>query len=123
MDMTGKPPRTFQVTLTSAARRALDRRTEPLVIEMELLFSCLIRKRLRWDTNVPADAIVMPDPDHSMLRVWFHPVVSQHCALPEGNDTQAWPLTEFPLARKTAFTPRWLRLDYRGGRFQGDFGW
>lgn len=113
----------LQVELTRAALAALDARSEPLYVEMELFFSCLIRKRLRWDCQQAAGEDALPVTAHNKLRVWFHPVVSQHCALPQNNDLSALPLTEFPLMRKDAFHPHWLRLDYRRGVFQGDFGW
>jgi len=113
----------FNIELTSAARHALDARREPLVVEMELFFSCLVRKRLRWNTAAPAEVTTLPGASHEKLLVWFHPVMAQHCALPANDDLSALPLMDFPLARKEAFTPRWLRLDYRGGEFRGDFGW
>ncbi len=113
----------LRITLSGSARRALDARSAPLVVEMELFFSCLVRKRLRWDTAALDGTFLPTGPGHDKLRVWFHPVVSQHCALPAGDDLDALPLQDFPLMRKEAFTPRWLRLDYRGGVFVGDFGW
>lgn len=112
-----------RVVLSRAARRALDARTTPLVVEMELFFSCLVRKRVRCGMPGPDDSFLRSDPCHDNLRVWFHPVVSQHCSLPADGDLDALPLQDFPLVRKAAFTPRWLRLDYRDGVFVGDFGW
>jgi len=32
------------------------------------------------------------------------------------------PLTDFPLVRREAFTPRWARLDHDGA-WRGEFGW
>ncbi|MHB8253628.1 MAG: hypothetical protein ACYDEV_08005 [Acidiferrobacter sp.] len=113
----------LQVELTQAARRALDSRGKPLVVEMELFFSCLVRKRLRWDTKRATDAEMIPGAGHENLRVWFHPVMAQHCALSADDQLEDLPLADFPLARKEAFTPHWLRLDYRSGEFRGDFGW
>lgn len=113
----------LRVTVSRSAQRALAARDAPLVVEMELFFSCLVRKRLRWDTSDPERACLRLDPAHDKLRVWFHPVVSQHCALPASDDLDALPLQDFPLVREEAFTPRWLRLEYRGGVFGGDFGW
>ncbi|HUW97518.1 MAG TPA: hypothetical protein VMV40_01575 [Acidiferrobacter sp.] len=113
----------FSVELTSAASRALDARSEPLVVEMELFFSCLVRKRLRWGKQVPTEVGTLSGVPHAKLQVWFHPVMAQHCDLPDNDDLSALPLMDFPLARKEAFTPRWLHLDYHGGEFRGDFGW
>ena len=38
--------KSLEVRLTAAAQKALARRETPLVAEMELLFSCLLRKRV-----------------------------------------------------------------------------
>jgi len=32
-------------------------------------------------------------------------------------------LEMLPLVRTAAFTPRWLALDYAGGRWSGEFGY
>lgn len=113
----------LRVSLSRTAGRALELRSQPLVVEMELFFSCLVRKRLRLGTPKPSTTFLTLDPGHDKLRVWFHPVVSQHCALPDHDDLDALPLQDFPLARDKAFMPRWLQLDYRKGLFVGDFGW
>ncbi len=109
--------------LGGAARRMLDARAEPLFVEMELFFSCLIRKRLRFG-HVPPDGITPgASSAHPRLVPWFHPVVARHCALPNDVALDELPLMDFPLERQDAFRPRWLLVDYRGGGFCGDFGW
>ena len=114
----------WRVELSASARRALDARGAPLYVEMELFFSCLIRKRLLWDRPPPADAVlVRSSDDHPRLVVWFHPVMAQHCALPNDAALEDLPLMDFPLSRREAFRPHWLRLDYRNGAFCGEFGW
>ena len=117
-------PVEWHVEMSPAARRALEARAAPLYVEMELFFSCLIRKRLRWDQPPPADIAPMPSSsDHPQLVVWFHPVMAQHCALPSDAALEDLPLMDFPLSRRDTFRPHWLRIDYRGGAFGGDFGW
>ena len=114
----------WRVTLSPAARRALDARAAPLYVEMELFFSCLIRKRLLWDRPPPADTVPLSSADgHPQLVVWFHPVMARHCALPNDAALEDLPLMDFPLSRREAFRPHWLRLDYRDGAFCGEFGW
>lgn len=109
--------------LSTAAQRALDARCEPLRVEMELFFSCLIRKRLRFGQQPPDGVVAVATSGHPLLVVWFRPVVARHCALPEDAVLDELPLMDFPLERYAAFHPRWLRVDYRGGAFCGDFGW
>ncbi|MDA8362200.1 MAG: hypothetical protein M0Z44_09515 [Gammaproteobacteria bacterium] len=114
--------KTWRVDLSHAAERALAARTVPLTVELELFFSCLIRKRVRIEAPSSAAALLLPEA-HPKLVVWFHPVMAQHCALPENARLEELPLTTFPLNKTQAFTPRWLSLDYGHGVWTGDFGW
>ncbi len=113
----------LRVEIGAAAQRALAARSEPLRVEMELFFSCLIRKRLRFDQQPPNGVAPIATSGHPLLVVWFRPVVARHCALPDDAVLDELPLMDFPLERYDAFHPRWLRLDYRGSAFGGDFGW
>ncbi|WP_127477941.1 hypothetical protein [Sulfurivermis fontis] len=107
------------VELSHRAQDALARRKTPLLVEMELLFSCLIRKKVRFheaaDTT-GATAVV----DGLALR--FHPVMTAACRLGDIGDT-APPLADFPIANPAAFVPRWLRIDYDGAQWHGEFGY
>lgn len=109
--------RVVRVTMSAAARRELSRRETPLVAEMELYFSCLIRKAVRFDGDARGAQAV---PAGEYLRVAFRPVMSQGCAVDPESTGPA--LADMPLANPQAFVPKWLDLDYRGGRWSGDFG-
>lgn len=109
----GKPVR---VELSRAAERALTERSRTLLAEMELYFSCLIRKRVRFRDEA-GEAGSVPVNEH--LHVRFRPVMTAKCEIdPDGPP----PLTDFPIARPEAFTPSWLRVDYRDGEWVGDYG-
>ena len=45
----------FQLDISAAAQQRLVRRSEPLCLELELYFSCLIRKRVHVRKAPPAD--------------------------------------------------------------------
>ncbi|MEF8792612.1 hypothetical protein [Thiohalorhabdus sp.] len=107
--------------LTPAARRALAHRAEPLTVELELFFSCLIRTRVRFpatgDAEDAEDGEVLAA--NGRLRLRFRPVMSRHCSLAEGHQ-----LNGFPLAEPQPFVPHWVRLDYRAGTgWTGAFGY
>jgi hypothetical protein len=109
--------RTLTVELSRAARAALARRTAPLVAEMELYFSCLIRKRVRFPERAHPDALFASlDP---MLTICFRPVMTRACAVSDVDDHPD--LEAFPIQRVAAFVPRHLRLDYRHGNWSGGF--
>jgi len=110
--------KTLQVTLTPAAERALASRDTPLLAEMELYFSCLIRKQVRFHEQADAaDALPVTD----RLQVRFHPVMSQGCSV--AGHEEGPPLADFPIVRQERFSPQWLHLDYGQGHWQGDFGY
>lgn len=110
--------KTFEVRLTPSAERALQALPRPLLVEMELYFSCLIRKQLRIHTDqAPKDGDTRVG-DKLCLR--FRPVMSEAChgSIHDGPP----PLTDFPIAND-GFSPRWLELDYKSGEWQGEYGW
>ena len=115
IQLNGKP---LKITLSRAAQQALAARTSPLLAEMELYFSCLIRKQVRFhEQGENADAVAV----NEQLRVRFHPVMSQGCSVDEHADGP--PLADFPIVHGERFSPQWLALDYRHGRWHGDFGY
>ena len=107
----------IQVRLTADAERALALHPTPLLVELELLFSCLIRKRVRFPATPHADAIPVPGTD-PRLTLYFHPVCTKVCAI---GDAEVPDLLTFPIRRVTPFIPRAVTLDYRRGAWVGDF--
>lgn len=109
--------RPFRVILSSAAQRALAKRSILLVAEMELYFSCLTRLKVRFYDGDPGTNATRID---EMLAVRFRPVVSQRCDLHEAGG--APPLMDAPLSKRAPFVPHWLSLDYKKGEWIGEFG-
>lgn len=112
----GKP---LTLHLTRAAETALAQRTSPLVAEMELYFSCLIRKRVRFHTVVRNDRMVAATDN---LYVSFRPVMTEQCRIDETTPSEAV-VADFPIAKPAAYLPHWLRIDYREGEWEGEFGY
>ena len=108
--------RDLEVRLTRSAQAALA--AGPLVVEMELYFSCLIRKRVRFPATAHADATCARLDER--LTVCFRPVMTRQCAVSGGQDSPE--LEAFPIRRPEAFLPKWLALDFRHGNWSGEFG-
>ena len=115
IQIAGKP---ITVTISNAAQKALTQRQSPLVTEMELYFSCLIRLKVRFRERNDTAQLVEASPG---LWVAFRPVMTQSCGIDYEGDEP--PLTDFPIQRSDAFIPHWLRVDYRRGQWQGTFGY
>lgn len=112
--------RQLELRCTPRAAAALAATREPLDIELELYFSCLIRKRVHMRrearTDVAARARVNPQ-----VTVSFRPVMTKACAV---HDVAGAPdLESIPLVRGSAFTPKWVSLDFRHGDWIGEFGY
>ena len=108
--------KTLEIRLTAAAERALSQRSVPLVAEMELLFSCLLRKRVYFDESLEGTATV-----NDRLAVRFKPIMTRRCSVAEGG---AMPPSEgFPLENPRPYVPNWLSIDFRRGEWVGNFGY
>lgn len=104
------------VTLSPSAENALAVRDNVLVAEMELYFSCLIRKQVRFKENQAKNRANVTE----NLAVCFRPVMTKACGINYDGDEP--PLTDFPIQKKAAFTPRWLKIDYKKNEWIGEFG-
>jgi len=111
--------RSLKLTVSSRAQAQLTRRSSPLFLEMELYFSCLIRKRVlvRESTEV-ADAVMLMD----NLAAQFRPVVTETCAMRDVERDNP-PVKDMPILNPERFYPHWLTLDYRRGQWRADFGY
>lgn len=115
----GKGTRIARVLLTPAARKALAAHEGPLVVHMELLFSCMIRKRVLFPAAPHHEAVEVTT-DEQKLSVWFRAVGTKACLVSEAPVPD---LETFPIRKIDPFIPFWLRLDWRGGAWHGDFGY
>ena len=90
--------------------------TRPLTVEMQLYFSCVIKKRvLFYDTDNPPGVTV-----NENLNMLFRPVQATSCDPVEfaSNYPVKTDLTS-PGARK--MHPRLVKIDFRDGEWSGEF--
>ena len=104
------------VNLTKAAEKALSSRDKVLVAEMELYFSCLIRKQVRFKENLNGELASVSE----NLSVRFRPVMTKSCGIDYEGDEP--PLEDFPIEKPEAFVPHWLNIDYKKNEWIGEFG-
>ena len=105
------------VELSAAAERALARRSTPLYAEVQLIFGCMIAKRVWFrDESVKGAVPVVPN-----LSVWFRPARYEKACSFDDIDAGAV-ASDFPMAvDRKGFVPDALRIDYRAGKWVGDF--
>ena len=114
IEILNKPVR---IEWSKAAEAALADLAEPLCGEMEVYFSCLIRKKVRFGDKAHSRVF---ERVNSYLQVAFRPVMTKKCAV--GGDNTEVPLEDFPVVNPAAFVPHWLRIDHRHGNWEGEFG-
>ena len=105
------------VEVTHAAEKALAKMDRRVFAEMELYFSCLIRKKVRFYNALDDKDIVYVN---DKLAVSFRPVMTQFCGKDYEGDEP--PVTDFPIHRAEKFIPKWLKIDFSNGEWCGDFG-
>lgn len=111
--------RELRMELTRAAENQLEHAGRPLDIEMELYFSCLVRKRVYFRAEA-RDDVASRTQLAERVGVSFRPVVGRPgalCAVAEA------PVDAIKLARPEAFTPKWLKIDFRADAWRGEFGY
>ncbi len=112
--------RELEVRCTRRATAQLAAEREPLDFELELYFSCLIRKRVYVRRTARAD-VTARGRVNEHVTVSFRPVMTKACAV---HDVAGAPdLEPIALVRAGAFVPKWLSIDFSGGGWIGEFGY
>ena len=117
----------IKLEISAKAERELAGRVKPLFVEMELYFSCLLRKQIRIVEKSRYEQNEVTDDNFSIrlsnnLHIHFRPVMTKTCSV-SSCEGEKPPLSDFPIEKPQAYVPRWLKLDFRKGEWCGDFGY
>jgi hypothetical protein len=124
IEMMGKE---IMFEISAKAERELAGRVTPLFVEMELYFSCLLRKQIRIYENNGNLQAEKADGNFSVqltdnLHISFRPVMTKSCSV-SSCEGEKPPLSDFPIEKPQSYVPKWLKLDFRKGEWCGDFGY
>lgn len=124
IEMMGKE---IKFEISAKAERELAGRVTPLFVEMELYFSCLLRKQIRIYENNGNLQAEKADGNFSVqltdnLHISFRPVMTKSCSV-SSCEGEKPPLSDFPIEKPQSYVPKWLKLDFRKGEWCGDFGY
>jgi len=107
---------TLEVTWTNRAERALQLRDKPLIAEMQLYFSCMIKKRVLFHDEIELETVTV----NEQLKVLFRPVQSQACDPDEF--AQNHPIKqEFKTMAAVKMKPKSLEIDFKKGCWIGEY--
>jgi len=110
--------RPVKVAISHTAASRLAECDALLLVEMELYFSCLLRKQVRFaEAKQVKDHVWVND----KLAIRFRPVMTASCSVKEVDGKP--PLSDFPIVKPDAYIPHWLKIDYRKGQWLGEFGY
>lgn len=115
--------RAVRARLSPKAVQAASQLREPLTVEMELYFSCLVRKAVYFSTE--PSCTDLPDAARTTLlpnlQLQFRPVTTAHCQVAEVGDKP--PVETMPVVKPQAFVPRWVNIDFHRGHWLGEYGY
>ena len=101
---------------TERANRALLQRSSPLVVEMQIYFSCVVQKRVLFheQTDYATEKV------NDLLEVVLRPVEAESCDPVEfaKNHPVA---NEYTSTAAKKFHPKQLELDFKDKRWSGSF--
>lgn len=110
--------RPVQVEWTRAAARALAARTTPLVVELELYYSCLVKKFVHFHDAAPDRATVWADP---RLQLFFRAVTSTACSMEKANELGRQPEIEITTEAVRKIAPKTVHIDHVAGQWRGRY--
>ena len=106
----------LQVKWTQRAQRQLIKRSEPLFVEMQLYFSCVVKKRVLFHDVYEANAT----PVNDNMFVTFRPVESTSCDPLEF--ARHFPVKqEFQSSGAIKMRPKSLLVDFKNGSWNGEY--
>jgi len=108
----------LRVEWTGRANRVLQVRSEPLIIEMQLYFSCVLKKRVLFHATSELETTDVG----SSMKIAFRPIQAAACDPEEfANNYPVGRVLETPAATK--MMPSKLRIDFRKGQWEGEIGY
>jgi len=110
--------RIVSVEWSNAAARELAKRAKPLVVELELYFSCLVKKFVHFHEAAPQrDTVAVND----KLALFFRPVTSTACSFEVADRLGRQPEIEIDTPNVRRIAPKRVRIDFVRGRWQGNY--
>lgn len=112
--------RDIAVHLSAKAIKILQNRVSPLYVNMELYFSCFIKKMIHF-SELP--------PKHEARRVTdklfasFRPVQSKSCNIHDLEGDNKATLIDLHVTKRKAIVPKHLFIDFKRGKWEGEFTW
>jgi len=121
------------IKLSNAALAQSKTMDSPLVIEIQVYFSCLLGKRLAfysekimkgaWCLDKLEFEEVIKKSEHLTGNVYisFNTVMTKSC--PVSDYIGPPPVTDFEIKNQAPYVPSWLNIGFNNDQWSGQFGW
>jgi len=106
------------VEWTVAAARELARRETPLIVELELYFSCLVKKFVHFRADSRGKPTVAA---HDKLHLYFRPVTSTACTWDVADRLGRQPEMDIDSTALQHVAPHHVHIDYADGAWTGHY--
>lgn len=107
-------PRAIKTLKSNEAQAHID-------IELELYFSCLIRKKVNIREQARDDSIFNIGVNEN-LSISFRPVMTKVCKVSDVAEGSEPDIENLPILNPARFIPNWVSLDYKNKQWVGEFG-
>jgi len=110
--------RTVSVEISAAAMQELSLRTVPLYVELELYFSCLVKKFVHFrDDSRGKEAVAVTD----KLLIYFRPVTSTACTFAVAEKLGRQPEMDIDSEALHHVAPKRVRIDFADSKWRGSY--
>lgn len=110
--------RTVAVEISAAALVELRRRSAPLYVELELYFSCLVKKFVHFRDDARGRATVAVD---DKLLLYFRPVTSTACTFEVAERLGRQPEMDIDCDALHHVAPKRVRIDFACSKWKGSY--
>ncbi|MDH3220244.1 MAG: hypothetical protein OEO19_11990 [Gammaproteobacteria bacterium] len=108
--------RKVEVRWTGRAERVLRQRNRPLIVEIRLYFSCVVKKQVLFHRHSELDTTVVKPG----LEITFQPIASAACE-PREFAASYPPGRNLSQGRAARMVPKTVEIDYCQGSWEGSF--
>jgi len=110
--------RPVSVQLSGSAVRALDSLKKSLLVDINLIFGCMVAKRVWFKEEEYEGAVQIAGNLKACFRTVRYVKTCRLSDIDKGAESEDFPL----VADIKNFVPDWLRIDFRKGQWKGVFG-
>jgi len=125
--------KTIDIELSQSAEKQHQLLDSPLVIEIQIYFSCLISKRIafysaqRSNGTSQINTVELADKLRDSLKlsdnlyVRVTAIMTKSCSVKDSIGPP--PVSDFLIKNQKPYVPAWLKIQYKKGQWNGQYGW